>query len=114
MIPLEELKNTKEILHSCLPLFIALGDEIRQQMILDIAAHGERGMNVTEITENYSLSRPAISHHLKVLKDYGLVATRKEGTQVFYRSIVHENLGKLSEFITSIEHVIESLERGEK
>ena len=113
MIPIEELKNAQDILHSCLPLFIALGDEIRQKMIIDIASHGNRGMNVTEITENYNLSRPAISHHLKVLKDLGLVTTRKEGTQVFYRSIVHENLGKLSDFIESIEHVIQSMKQEE-
>lgn len=113
MISKEQLHNTRELLHACLPLFIALGDEFRQQLIIDIAAVGEKGINVTELSENSRLSRPAISHHLKVLKDMGMISSRKEGTQIFYKLSLHKDLEKVSEFISSIKNVIENLKEEE-
>ena len=109
MITKEELHRTRDILHSCLPMFIALGDEFRQQLIIDIAAAGEKGINVTDLAETAKLSRPAISHHLKVLKDMGMITPQKTGTQIFYKLSLHKDLEKLSDFITSINKVIESL-----
>ena len=68
--------------HACMPLFIALGDEMRLSIIEVLTEealdrrqtpgpiHFEQyGLNVNEITRRTSLSRPAISHHLKILKD---------------------------------------------
>ena len=113
MITKEELHRTREILKSCLPMFIALGDEFRQQLIIDIAAAGEKGINVTDLSESAQLSRPAISHHLKVLKDMGLITPKKIGTQIFYKLSIHKDLEKLSDFLTSISNVIESLKEEE-
>lgn len=42
------------------------------------------GLNVKEITEKTSLSRPAVSHHLKILKDSGLIAVEKRGVCNYY------------------------------
>ena len=98
MIPKEELHRTREILHSCLPLFIASGDN---------------GINVTDLADSSRLSRPAISHHLKVLKDMGLISPRKTGTQIFYRLSIHKDLEKLSDFINSINRVVENLKEEE-
>ena len=42
-------------------------------------------MNVGEISEHFKISRPAISHHLKVLKDAGIVQNEKVGQEVYYR-----------------------------
>lgn len=114
MITLEHLHRTREILHSLLPLFIALGDEFRQQLLIDIAAAGDKGINVTDLSETAKLSRPAISHHLKVLKDMGLIVPQKTGTQIFYKISIHKDLQKLSEFIDSIQNVIETLKIDEK
>lgn len=98
MIPKEELHRTREILHSCLPLFIASGDN---------------GINVTDLADSSRLSRPAISHRLKVLKDMGLISPRKTGTQIFYRLSIHKDLEKLSDFINSINRVVENLKEEE-
>ncbi len=109
MITIEELHKTRDILRSLLPLFIALGDEFRQQLLIDIAAAGEKGINVTDLAESARLSRPAISHHLKVLKDMGLITPQKTGTQIFDKISIHKDLEKLSDFINSINTVIESI-----
>ena len=57
--------------NSCVPFFIAMSDEYRQQLIMDIAEAGNDGINVSNLSAKSKLSRPAISHHLKVLKDAG-------------------------------------------
>lgn len=66
-------------------LLIALGDETRQHLILEMLKMGHcEGVRVGEITEKTNLSRPAVSHHLQIMKDAGIVKVRKEGTMNFY------------------------------
>ena len=43
------------------------------------------GLNVNEITRQTNLSRPAISHHLKIMKSCGLVEVTQSGTSNYYR-----------------------------
>ena len=70
---------------SCTKILTALGDETRQHLILEMMRLGNcSGVRVCEITEKTNLSRPAVSHHLQILKDAGIVRMRKEGTKNFY------------------------------
>jgi len=63
--------------------FSALGDSTRQQIML-VFEPGEE-ICVNEIARLFSLSRPAISHHLKVLRDADLLTCEKRGKEVYYR-----------------------------
>ena len=88
-------KELQELFHSCMPLFIALGDEVRLNIIeaLCIASQNghTEGLNVNEITRQTNLSRPAISHHLKIMKSCGLVeVTRYFQLLPAYLSGLHE------------------------
>lgn len=66
-------------------LLMALGDESRLHVILTMMRMGDcSGVRAIEVAEQTSLSRPAVSHHLQILKDAGILKTRKEGTKVFY------------------------------
>ena len=66
-------------------ILIALGDENRQHLILEMMQMGNcQGVRVGEITKKTHLSRPAVSHHLQILKDAGIVSRRKEGTKNYY------------------------------
>lgn len=66
-------------------MLIAIGDETRQHLILEMMKMGKcNGVRVVEITEKTNLSRPAVSHHLQIMKDAGIVKVRKEGTMNFY------------------------------
>lgn len=70
---------------ACQKVLIALGDENRQHLILEMMQMGQcSGVRVGEITEKTNLSRPAVSHHLQILKDAGLLKVRKEGTKNYY------------------------------
>lgn len=63
-------------------VFAALGDEHRQRMLL-LFEKGER-LNVGQIVEVSPLSRSAVSHHLKVLKQAGVLRSEKVGKEVYY------------------------------
>lgn len=110
MIEAEELHRFTKMFKTCTPLFIALSDEYRQKLILDIADAGEEGLNVTSLSAKSHLSRPAISHHLKVLKDSGLIKPQKNGTQIFYKLNITEDLKILDDLINSMHLVISKIE----
>ena len=54
------------LFRECIPYFEVLSDETRQKLVL-VLGEGHESLNVGAITERVSLSRPAVSHHLKVL-----------------------------------------------
>lgn len=66
------------------PIFTTLADPVRQTLLMTLMQASTKGMNVGDLTSKTQLSRPAISHHLKVLKDCGLIVPHKVGTQIFY------------------------------
>ncbi|MGG4489460.1 ArsR/SmtB family transcription factor [Metabacillus idriensis] len=86
---------------SCIPLFHALGDPGRQDIIL-LLAETER-LTVNEIADQSRLSRPAISHHLKILKDQGLVSIEQQGTKRFYSLALEDSVTLLKKLITLVE-----------
>jgi DNA-binding transcriptional ArsR family regulator len=63
-------------------LLEAAKDPVRLELIA-LLGDGER-LSVNEIASNFGLSRPAISHHLKVLKTAGIIKSEKNGQKVMY------------------------------
>lgn len=63
-------------------VYTALGDEHRQRILLTFDS-GER-LNVGQIVAVSTLSRSAVSHHLKLLREAGVLQSRKEGKEVFF------------------------------
>ena len=64
-------------------VFIALGDEHRQRIMLTFE-RGER-LTVGQISDVSTLSRPAVSHHLKILRAAGVLEAEKIGKEVYLR-----------------------------
>lgn len=84
-VVLKTIQKLAEEFSACRKTLLALGDENRQHLILEMMQMGEcSGVRVGEITERTHLSRPAVSHHLRILKDAGLVKVRREGTKNYY------------------------------
>lgn len=75
------------------PLFKALGDPVRLRITSMIAARPE--VCVCEITPAFELSSATVSHHLRTLREAGLVECERRGTFVYYR-IVPAALAELS------------------
>jgi ArsR family transcriptional regulator, virulence genes transcriptional regulator len=65
-----------------LPLFKNLSDENRFAIFLLLVNNGE--LNVGEICDKTGLSQPLTSHHLKNLRDVGLVNCRRDGNSIYY------------------------------
>lgn len=109
MIDQSEISTLLTEFKSCQKMLSAIGDEARQHIIIQMLAsnHGGEaqcgGMRVGEIAALSSLSRPAISHHLKILKDAGLLNMRREGTRNYYYFDV--DMIALQTLITMLEHM---------
>jgi ArsR family transcriptional regulator len=111
------LENSDDLLKSqfksCQKLLIAIGDEIRQMIILTLIDSGcEKGLRVGEITEKTHLSRPAISHHLKILLDSEVIGMTSEGTKNYYWMKLGGEWVTLVSLINGIEQLRK--EEGEK
>lgn len=80
-----DVQKLAEEFEGCQKLLTALGDESRQHIIIEMMKiRGCNGARVGEITERTHLSRPAVSHHLQILKDSGILKRRREGTKNYY------------------------------
>lgn len=79
-------------------LFKALGDETRLEMVaLLAAAKGE--LCVCDIEVRFDLKQPTVSHHLRVLREAGLVRAQRRGTWVYY-ALEADVLDRVHEFRT--------------
>lgn len=87
---------------------MAIGDPIRLQILFVL--RGNR-LNVGNIAAQFKLSRPAISHHLKVLKDAGIVQSEKVGQEVFYWVDKKYIVGELRKLADILESYIQSDDR---
>ena len=81
-------------------VFVALGDEHRQRILLTFEK-GER-LTVGQITEVATLSRPAVSHHLKILRAAGVLLAERSGREVYLRvnrAMLEETLAAVLEYV---------------
>jgi ArsR family transcriptional regulator len=65
-------------------VFKALGDPVRLRLVSLIGAHQGGEVCVCELTTAFSLTQPTISHHLKVLREAGIIDCERRGTWVYY------------------------------
>ena len=77
----------------------ALAHPVRLGMLRALAASPETC--ACDFTELFAVSQPTISQHLKVLREAGLVRTRRQGTQIYY-SIADDALGAVAESIAGL------------
>ncbi len=68
-------------------VFRALGDPVRLRMLSIVAGHQGGEACVCDISPAFDLAQPTISHHLKVLREAGLLRSERRGTWVYYRVI---------------------------
>ena len=65
-------------------MFKALGDSVRLRLLSLVASHAGGEACVCDISATIDLSQPTISHHLKVLRQAGLLDCERRGTWVYY------------------------------
>ncbi|MER6706225.1 ArsR/SmtB family transcription factor [Streptomyces fumanus] len=65
-------------------VFKALGDPVRLRLLSMIASRAGGEVCVCDLTPAFALSQPTISHHLKLLRQAGLIDCERRGTWVYY------------------------------
>ena len=90
------------IFKECIPIFNVLADEERQSIMI-ILDENEGGINVKDLSEKMTLSRPAVSHHLKVLRKSGIIDFQKRGTENYYFLTLKNSVEELKKLISIIE-----------
>nr|WP_293773073.1 metalloregulator ArsR/SmtB family transcription factor [Sporichthya sp.] len=65
--------------------FKALGDPVRLRLLSLIASHAGGEACVCDLTGEFDVSQPTISHHLKVLREAGLLTSERRASWVYYR-----------------------------
>lgn len=77
-------------------VFEALADDTRREVLSVLAA---RELTAGQVSDHFELTRQAVSHHLRRLREAGLVEERREGTRRYYRARPEG----LSEVVTFVE-----------
>ncbi|MEU5053628.1 metalloregulator ArsR/SmtB family transcription factor [Streptomyces sp. NPDC021096] len=80
-------------------VFKALGDPVRLRLLSMIASRDGGEVCVCELTPAFELSQPTISHHLKLLRQAGLIDCERRGTWVYYW-LLPETTDKLAALLT--------------
>lgn len=75
--------------------FKALSDPVRLHLLSLVASHRGGEACVCDITSDVRVSQPTVSHHLKVLRDAGLLTSQRRASWVYY-AVVPETLSALS------------------
>ena len=106
-----QIDSIKADFKKCGKLLLAIGCETRQN-IITVLMGSCTGMRVGEITAKTHLSRPAVSHHMRVLLDCGLVSVDKQGTMNFYCLNMGDKLQNLFNLVGHIAQFKEALDVG--
>lgn len=94
---------------ACRDLLVALGNESRQAIFIALLEH-PGGMRVGALAQRAGLSRPATSHHIKVMKDAGLIDCYKVGTKNYYHASPRlDRWGQLAQVTAHAEQFVRTL-----
>jgi DNA-binding transcriptional ArsR family regulator len=86
--------------HGLAQVFSALGDEQRQRILLMFGRNEE--LTIKDIYDACPLSRTAVTHHVRVLREAGVLTAEKRGKEVFLKpvpAVVTEALDRLRDYI---------------
>ena len=86
---MDEVKQLAEEFRSCQKLLTAIGDENRLHLMVEMT----------------HLSRPAVSHHLQILREAGILGMRKEGTKNYY--YFDSDLRTMKQLIAALQHAVD-------
>ena len=95
------IQETLEIFKRGTKILNILQDEKRQQILVLLCR--EKQLTVNQITLLLPISRPAVSHHLKLMLDAGILSVSQVGLERYYSSDLEDTLDWLKELTSSLE-----------
>ena len=106
-----EQKAARQTFDETRDLFVAFGDRYRQEIIVLLAQNSQ--LTVKDLSTMLELSRPAVSHHIKILKEAGMLAGRKVGVRIYYYPTLQQPLEKLKVLINKAEIIMNCEQKGQ-
>lgn len=104
------IKRLKLEFQNSQKMLTAFGDEGRQNLLMLMIKENCKGIRAAELAEKTNLSRPAVSHHMQILRDAGIVKCKKEGKYIYYFLNSDGNqLDLLLELFQDLKHQIEEI-----
>lgn len=104
-----DIRKLAQEFENCRKVLLALGDENRQHLVLEMMKMNEcDGVRVGTITEKTHLSRPAVSHHIQILKEAGILKMRSEGTRHYY--YFDADMEAINDLVHMLEHAKQAME----
>ncbi len=89
------------LMRQCIPIFTVLSDENRHKILQLLLENGK--MNVNDITEHLHLSRPAVSHHLKIMLQAHAINVEQIGKERFYSIAMADAITQLKQLTDLME-----------
>ena len=106
---IRDMERIKEKFQSCRKIFEAFGDETRRYLIGILLCGECGGSRVRDIAEKTNLSRPAVSRHMQILKNAGIVKARREGTLIYYYLAPEDGeIQKVIDLFSDIRHIMKN------
>lgn len=96
-------------LNACIPLFDTLKDPHRQAILVRLIQQGPQ--TIGEIADNSPLSRPAVSHHIKILEQVGFISVQKIATRRICTVRTGEVLDLLRHLVATLQADVAAAER---
>lgn len=107
---IKEIRSLAKEFEDSRKVLLALGDENRQHLMLEMMKMGHcGGVRVGEIAEKSHLSRSTVSHHIQILKEAGFLKRRREGTKNYY--YFDADMEAINRIINMLEHVKKIMEQ---
>ena len=91
--------------HAISPFLRALADPIRLRMLSLIGADPRGEACVCDLADEFHLSQPTISYHLRILREAGLIVGQRRGTWVYYR-VVTDALNRVAQLFSRPEESV--------
>ena len=97
----EMSQKTMNLLKESIPTFEMLRDPRRQEILILLFDH--KNLTVNEVAEKMTLSRPTVSHHLKLLLQSGLVTVTQKGKERYYDVSFDQAITNLESLLASLK-----------
>lgn len=105
----QDVERLRRELKDCRKFLSAIGDETRQYLLWIMLSSDCGGSRVVDVAKKTNLSRPAVSHHMQILKNAEIVKSRKEGRFVYYYLEPSESeIEKMLALLTDIKQIVEN------
>lgn len=89
----------------------ALASPARQKLLLLLGDKSDHGLTVNELADEIKMSQPATSHHLKILKDIGMIDAYKEKNKVYYYLTLDDTIKRLQAIHDVLQDRVQFIER---